>query len=443
MARIALSVLLIALSTALFTTVVNGQNSTPQPHVFWGDLFGVESVVRAVNETGAVVAERNEFWRQRWALHVFPEEASRVAFELESSHGSGRAEWFEVQAGGITEIRVYEFTGGAVLPSQFLEIEQPGAHQFRGSGLDGNFVRALRRPIAMGRDGENSLIQSVHVVNGSWSMVIERAGELVRTAMFETRIGPRLYRTKLMPVHGGGVTVITRADFRPVTEAAAFWGRDFGHRRITLLTDERGAFDTVPAVAGEWSLVHNEAVDGPVPGQFVMLQFGHGNARRWTGPLSFIPGVVTQVALADFNRTEWPGAPPQRNGDTMESGGLSRPSEVNVVIIARLRPNQRIEFGIRLPESGLEIFTARRFLPANPPLGRWLRSTPIGVEVDGASVVVGSIIARRVAGGRTEFGFRPDWTQISDQFPPERFFPAAAAVDRWLRSGVISVPISP
>ena len=443
MKRLAVSALLIALSTALFTSTVDGQGRTSQPHVFWGDLLELDSVVRAVDETGAVVAERHGFLQQRWSLYVFPGDASRVAFELQSGPGSGRVEWFDVQSGGITEIRVYEFTHGVVTPSQLLETERPGVHQFQGSGLDGGVVRALRRPAAMGRDGEGLLIQSVQVSDGSWSMVIERAGDLVRTAMFETRIGPRLYRTELMSVYSGGTTVLTRADFRPVAEPAAFWGEGFGEQQITLLTNERTAYDAANPVAGQWSVVHTEALYEPFPSNFIVLKMGLFSSSRWTGPLSFERGVVTQVELADFTGTEWPGAITQDDGDMMDSSELSRPSAVDVIIIARLRPNGRIEFGIRVPDSEQEIFPTRRFLPADPPVGRWLRSTPVGVEIGGVGIPVGSIIARRAANGRTEFGFRPDWSQISDQFPRQRFFPADSEVDRWLRSSVITVQISP
>lgn len=197
------------------------------------------------------------------------------------------------------------------------------------------------------------------------------------------------------------------------------------------------------AVVGKWSVVHTEALYEPYPTNSIVLQIGLFSSSRWTGPLSFARGVVTQVELADFTRTEWPGATAQDEGDMMDSSDLSRPSAIDVIIIARLRPNGRIEFGIRLPDSDQEIFPTRRFLPVSPPVGRWLRSTPVGVDIGDLSIPVGSIIARRAANGRTEFGFRPDWSQVSDQFPRQRFFPADSEVDRWLRSSVITVQISP
>ncbi len=439
MNRFALTSLLIALLTVWFTSVANGQSTASQPHVFWGDLPSGDPVVRALDETGAVIVEQDRFWFQRWSLPVFPHQASKVAFELESRLGPGRVKWFDVQAGAITEIRVFEFFQGEVSPSPFLDSEQPGTHQFHGSGLDSNILRALRRPAVMSSDGLGLLIQSVYVVNGSWSVVIERAGDLVRTAVFETRIGPRLYRTEPMAVYGGGRSILTREDFRPVTEAAVFWGQDVESRLITLLSDERGAVDKMTPVDGLWSLVSAEPLWYEV--NFFVLKSNNGSSWRWTGPREHLRGVVTEVTPADFDRTEWPGM--NNDSDSLQGATSSRPSEVDVVILARLRSNQRIEFRVRLTESGHEILPPRRFLPSRPPVGRWLRSSPISFEVSGWSVVIGSVIARRTASGSAEFGFRPDWERISDQFPAERFLPTDVAIDRWFQSGVITVPIAP
>ena len=50
----------------------------------------------------------------------------------------------------------------------------------------------------------------------------------------------------------------------------------------------------------------------------------------------------------------------------------------------------------------------------------------------------GRIVARRLADGRTEIGWQPD---DGDErvLPQQRYFPADATVDRWLRSAEIEL----
>ncbi len=102
-------------------------------------------------------------------------------------------------------------------------------------------------------------------------------------------------------------------------------------------------------------------------------------------------------------------------------------------IIARRLADGRTEFGWQ-PAGAVEpILPSARYFPASVDHQRWLRSTP--VEVDGAAI--GRINARLRADGRIEFAFTP--TGGERILPPSRYFPTSPTVDRWLRSTEIKV----
>ena len=108
-----------------------------------------------------------------------------------------------------------------------------------------------------------------------------------------------------------------------------------------------------------------------------------------------------------------------------------QPESTSGRIVARRLTDGRTEFGW-LPAGAEERVLPRgRYFPADAQVGRWLRSTP--VVVDG--VELGRINARRLADGRIEFAFTP--TDGERILPSVRYFPAGAAVDRWLRSSEI------
>ena len=102
-------------------------------------------------------------------------------------------------------------------------------------------------------------------------------------------------------------------------------------------------------------------------------------------------------------------------------------------IVARRLADGRTEFGWQPAEGGQRVLPRSRYFPANAQADRWLRSSPI--EVDG--VEIGRINARLLADGRIEFGFTP--TGGERILPSSRYFPVGAAVDRWLRSTVIEL----
>ncbi len=102
-------------------------------------------------------------------------------------------------------------------------------------------------------------------------------------------------------------------------------------------------------------------------------------------------------------------------------------------IIARRLPDGRTEFGWLPVGADDRILPRSRYFPTDAQPTRWLRSSPI--EVSG--IVIGRISARLLADGRIEFAFTP--TSGERILPPSRFFPADAAVGRWLRSTEIEL----
>ena len=102
-------------------------------------------------------------------------------------------------------------------------------------------------------------------------------------------------------------------------------------------------------------------------------------------------------------------------------------------IVARRLADGRTEFGWQPAEDGQRVLPRSRYFPTGAQVDRWLRSSPI--EVDG--VEIGRINARLLADGRIEFGFTP--TGGERILPSSRYFPVGAAVDRWLRSTVIEL----
>ena len=101
--------------------------------------------------------------------------------------------------------------------------------------------------------------------------------------------------------------------------------------------------------------------------------------------------------------------------------------------MARRLADGRTEFAWQPTDSDERILPRSRYFPASAAVDRWLRSSPI--EVGG--VEIGRINARLRADGRIEFAFTP--TGGERILPPSRYFPAAAAIDRWLRSTEIEI----
>ena len=117
-----------------------------------------------------------------------------------------------------------------------------------------------------------------------------------------------------------------------------------------------------------------------------------------------------------------------------------------VRIVARKLDNGKLEFGLQQQQSddswGDLLSPTRRFFPASARVGRWLQSSPLTLAVaaapeDFSEDVSVRIVARRLSGDRVEFGLQQrgdDGSWGEELLPARRFFPADAAVWRWLVS---------
>ena len=109
------------------------------------------------------------------------------------------------------------------------------------------------------------------------------------------------------------------------------------------------------------------------------------------------------------------------------------PDSYRLRIIARLGEDGSLEHGVELA-GGRQILPPERFLREGVPTGRWQVSGDVEVEGDS----IGRIRARRVAGGRTEFGFvGADGETI---IPDIRYLQADPPVGVWFRSSEIEAP---
>ena len=106
-------------------------------------------------------------------------------------------------------------------------------------------------------------------------------------------------------------------------------------------------------------------------------------------------------------------------------------------IVARRLDDGRVEFGwqptIEGEKAGARVLPRQRYFPADATADRWLRSSP--VEVGG--VAIGRINARLLSDGRIEFAFTP--TGRKRIAPPARYFPTDATPKRWLHSTQITI----
>lgn len=121
-------------------------------------------------------------------------------------------------------------------------------------------------------------------------------------------------------------------------------------------------------------------------------------------------------------------------GDSLSQTMTPAPGRtIEVRIVARLLRDGRIEFALH-PAGLSRIHPRGRFFPANARTGIWLKSTPVFLQ----GHELGRIRARRLADGRTEFGFiSAAGLPIT---PRVRFFPSDAPVSSWLQSSAFDLP---
>ena len=200
------------------------------------------------------------------------------------------------------------------------------------------------------------------------------------------------------------------------------------------LVVDRGEGCTYPGTVDEFT------VDASGRGRFLVFT----SERRVEIGATTINGVVYDFAASAQGDGTWlvetaggAGAPsspvtaptpPAAPGSLDAAGGAALEGR----ILARRLGSGAVEFGFQ-PEGGELILPDRRFFPASARVDRWLLSS----DVVSAGDVLGRITARLLADGRIEFGFTP--AEGERILPRVRFFPATAAVGRWLRSSIVDV----
>ena len=138
----------------------------------------------------------------------------------------------------------------------------------------------------------------------------------------------------------------------------------------------------------------------------------------------FASGNADASASCPSGRTSQGSTSSSSTEGTLDSASAGR-------IAARRIANGSIEFAWQV-EGGDRILPRSRYLPADPPTGRWLNSSAIIVE----GVDLGRINVRVNADtGRVEFAFTPAGGERI--LPPSRYFPSSAEAGVWLQSTLI------
>ncbi|MDE0654642.1 MAG: hypothetical protein OXI26_13455 [bacterium] len=123
-------------------------------------------------------------------------------------------------------------------------------------------------------------------------------------------------------------------------------------------------------------------------------------------------------------------------------------ADADVRIVARRLDSGRVEFGVERRLSGdswsERILPRLRFFPADADVGRWLRSSPLAVDVRDPGTTL-RIAARRLDDGRVEFGVeqrltRDSWSERI--LPRVRLLPPDADIGRWLRSSPLRLRVA-
>jgi len=127
-----------------------------------------------------------------------------------------------------------------------------------------------------------------------------------------------------------------------------------------------------------------------------------------------------------------------------------------VRIVARLLGDGRVEFGLQQRWGDADAWSdrllpARRLVPVDADVGRWLGSSPLTLQGTGGEMMSGiadgeivvRIRARLLGDGRVEFGLQQRWDDAGawsePLYPARRFFPTGADVGRWLVSSPLTL----
>lgn len=120
--------------------------------------------------------------------------------------------------------------------------------------------------------------------------------------------------------------------------------------------------------------------------------------------------------------------------------------EIEVRVAAQRLDDGRTEFAIQERQAGGEWGERRlpraRFFPADASADRWLASSPLVVSLPGSEEIDVRVATQLLADGRMEFAIQErqadgEWGER--RLPRARFFPADAAIGRWLASSPLEV----
>ena len=123
------------------------------------------------------------------------------------------------------------------------------------------------------------------------------------------------------------------------------------------------------------------------------------------------------------------------------ASGQESTGEVVVRIVARKLAGGKVEFGLQQRRGddawGERMLPRVRLFPATARVDRWLASSALALAVGDVRIV-----ARRLAGGKVEFGLQRrggDDAWGERMLPRVRLFPTTARVDRWLASSALAL----
>ena len=153
--------------------------------------------------------------------------------------------------------------------------------------------------------------------------------------------------------------------------------------------------------------------------------------------------VATAMLLAVLAAGATSAAAQQAGADEQMGSGVR--------IVAQRLTDGRIEVALQQRSTddqwGERLLPARRFIPAEVRVGRWLAGSPLTIsrpatETSAAEIEM-RIVAQRLTDGRTEVALQQHSTD--DQWgerllPARRFIPAEVRVGRWLASSPVNEP---
>ncbi len=130
----------------------------------------------------------------------------------------------------------------------------------------------------------------------------------------------------------------------------------------------------------------------------------------------------------------------------IEEVAHAKVGEIEVRVAARRLDDGRTEFAIQERQAG-GVWGERRlprarFFPADAAVDRWLASSPLIVSLPGDKEIEVRVATQLIVDGRMEFAVqerREEERWEERRLPRARFFPADAAKDRWLASSPLAV----